>query len=61
MLARQSDRRVVEEFDRQRFLSAVTDARTEEGERLAPRPVGERVQQAHIIGVVEGDPPLLAV
>lgn len=61
MLARQSDRRVVEEFDRRRFLTAATDARAEEGERLAPRPVGERVEQTHIVGVVEGHPPLLAV
>lgn len=61
MLARQSDSRVVEELDRLRFLASVTNAWAEEGEHLAPRPVGERVQQAHIVGVVEGHPPLLAV
>ena len=61
MLARQRNRRVVEEFDRLRFLTAVTDARAEEGEHLAPRPIGEGVEQAHIVCVVEGHPPLLAV
>lgn len=61
MLARQSDRRVVEELDRLRSLSAAANARAEEGERLASRPVGERVEQTHVIGVKEGHPPLLAV
>lgn len=61
MLATQSDRWVVEEFNRLRFLTAVTNARAEEGEYLAPRPVGERVEQTHIICVVEGYPPLLTV
>lgn len=61
ILTRQSDRWVVEEFDRLRFLTAATNARAEEGEHLAPRPIGERVEQTHIISIVEGYPPLLAV
>lgn len=61
MSPRQSSRRVVEELYRLRFLAAVADARAEEGEGLVPRPVGKRVEQTHIISVVEGDPPLVAV
>lgn len=39
----------------------IADARAEEGENLPPWPVGERIEQTHIVGVVEGHPPLLAV
>lgn len=51
----------MEELDRLRSLSAVGNARAEEGERLASRPVGERVEQAHVISVEEGHPPLFVV
>lgn len=61
MSARQSDRWVMEEFDRLGLLIAVSNAWAEEGENLAPRPVGKRVEQAHVISVVEGHSPLLAV
>lgn len=60
-LAGQSDGRVVQQFDWLRWGSAVVNAGAEEGERLAPRPVGERVEQAHVVCVVEGHPPLFTV
>ena len=60
-LARQSHSRVVEEFDGLRSLTAPTDARAEEWEHFAPRPIGERVEQTHVVGVVEGHSSLLAV
>lgn len=60
-LARQSHSRVVEESDGLRSLTAPADARAEEGEHFAPRPVGERVQQTHVVGIVEGHSSLLAV
>lgn len=61
MLARQSNRRVVEELDRMRSLSAVANARAEEREHFASRPVGEREEQTHVISVEEGHPPILTV
>lgn len=60
-LARQSDSRVVEEFNGLRFFTAVSDARAEKGKHLAPRPIGEGVEQAHIVGVVERHPPFVAI
>lgn len=61
MLTRQGKRRVVQESDRLRPLTSVTDAWAEEGEHFAPWPVGEGVEEAHIISIVEGHPPLLTV
>lgn len=51
----------MEELYGLRFVAAVCNAWAKEGERLAPRPAGERVEQTHVVGVVEGDPPLVAV
>lgn len=61
ILARHGRRRVVQESDWLSFLSGAADARAEEGVHLATRPIGERVEQTHIVRVIEGDPPLLAV
>lgn len=60
-LAGQSNGRVVQQFDWLRQVSAVADAGAEEGEHPAPRPVGERVEQAHVVCVVEGHPAFLTV
>lgn len=61
MLARQSNRGVGEEFYRGRFVTAVTNAWAEEREYLFSRPVDKRVQQTHIISIVEGDLPVVKV
>lgn len=61
LLAGQSDGGVVQKFNGLRWVSAVVNARAEEGERLAHRPVGERVEQAHVVCIVEGHPPLVTV
>lgn len=51
----------MEDLDWLGSLRVVTNTRAEEGEHLAPRPVGKRIQQTHIISVVERHPPLLTV
>lgn len=61
LLAGQRDGRVVQQFHWLRRLSALVDAGAEEGEHLAPGPVGERVEQPHVVCVVEGHPPFFAV
>lgn len=61
LLAGQSDGGVVQKFNRLTWVYAVINARAEEGERLAPRPLGERVEQAHVVCIVEGHPPLVTV
>lgn len=61
LLAGQSDGRVVQQFQWLRWVSAVVNAGAEEGEHLAPRPIGERVEQAHVVCVVEGHPPFFTV
>lgn len=61
VLARQRDGGVMEELDRVRLLIAVTYARAEKRENLASGPVGELVDQSHVISVVEGHSPLLTL
>lgn len=61
LLAGQGDGRVVQQFHWLRWVSAVVNAGAEEGEHLAPGPVGEGVEQAHVVCVVEGHPPFFKV
>lgn len=61
LLAGQRGGRVMQQFHGLRRLSALINAGAEEGEHLAPRPVGERVEQAHVVCVVEGHSPFFTV
>lgn len=60
-LAMQGLSGVMQELYGLQAVSPVTDARAEEGEHFASRPVLEGVEQAHVVGVVEGHFPLVAV
>ena len=51
----------MEELDRQGCLAGIADARAEEWECCAPGPIGERVQQSHVLCIEEGHSPFLAI
>lgn len=44
-----------------RFLAVFTDARAEEGEHFAPGPLAVQAEEAHVVSVVEGHLPFVAV
>lgn len=57
----QRDSGMVEELDGQTALTVGTNAGAEEGEHPASRPIGERVNQTHVIGAEEGHPLVVTV